>query len=61
MTILNTGSNKKFASGWEKIFSGKETKQKADVSAQPKAKKSTSKAKPAVKKKPAPAKKKSKK
>lgn len=59
MTILNTGSNKKFSSGWEKIFSGKETKKKEDVSAKPKAKKKTTK--PAAKKKPSPAKKSKKK
>lgn len=44
MTILNTGSTKKFAAGWENIFTGK--------------KKAASAAKPAAKKKAATSKKK---
>ncbi len=57
MTILNTGSNKKFSSGWENIFSGKETKKKESVAAVTKltkkapAKKATAQKKPAKKSK----------
>ena len=51
MTILNTGSNKKFSSGWENIFSGKETKKKASVAAVTKVTKKTPAKKTAVKKK----------
>ena len=59
MTILNTGSNKKFSSGWENIFSGKETKKKESVAAVTKVtkrapvKKTTPKKKPAAATKPA--------
>ncbi len=57
MTILNTGSNKKFAAGWENIFSGKATKKNETVAAVTKvtkkapAKKATAQKKPAKKSK----------
>ena len=41
MTILNTGSTKKFAAGWENIFTGK----KKTAAEKPAAKKKTAKSK----------------
>lgn len=49
MTILNTGSTKKFSSNWEQIFSGRTSKKSAPAGKATASKKGAAKKSPAKK------------